>query len=114
MEELCKELANKFTKGIVSFFSGIALTFIAKTIKDKVLFELRKNGLDISKLDPLGKHVKKAYIPAFFIAAKDDDFIAPKHTEKLHKAYAGEKMMKIVEGYLCYYVETITAKEIYK
>jgi predicted alpha/beta hydrolase len=33
--------------------------------------------------------VKKAYIPAFFIAAKDDDFIAPKHTEKLHKAYAG-------------------------
>lgn len=46
----------------------------------------------------MGKHVKKAYIPAFFIAAKDDDFINPKHSEKLYKAYAGEKIMKIVEG----------------
>jgi hypothetical protein len=49
-------------------------------------------------LDPLGKHVKKAYIPAFFIAAKDDNFIVPKHTEKLYNAYAGEKKKMIVEG----------------
>lgn len=69
-----------------------------RLLKKKYFFLIRKNGLDISILDPLGKHVKKAYIPAFFIAAKDDDFIAPKHSEKLYKAYAGEKIMKIVEG----------------
>lgn len=40
-------------------------------------------------MDPLGKHVKIAYIPAFFIAAESDDFIAPKHTKKLYEAYAG-------------------------
>ena len=48
-----------------------------------------QNNFDISVIDPLGKHVKKAYIPAFFIAAKNDNFILPKHGQKLHDAYSG-------------------------
>ena len=39
-----------------------------------------QNNFDIEDLDPIGKHVKKAYIPAFFIHGKDDDFIIPKHS----------------------------------
>lgn len=42
--------------------------------------------------------MKKAYIPALFIAAKDDDFILPHHTDKLHEAYSGEKQKLLVEG----------------
>ena len=47
--------------------------------------------------------MKKAFIPAFFIHGKDDDFIVPKHSEDLHAAYSGgenaDKRIKIVEGY---------------
>ena len=43
-------------------------------------------------------HVKNAYIPALFIAAKDDDFIVPEHSKRLHEAYSGEKNLIITEG----------------
>lgn len=42
--------------------------------------------------------MKKAYIPALFIAAKDDDFILPHHTDKLYDKYSGEKQKLLVEG----------------
>ena len=44
------------------------------------------------------KHVKNAYIPALFIAAKEDDFILPHHTDKLYEAYSGDKEKVLVEG----------------
>lgn len=45
--------------------------------------------------------MKKAYIPAFFIHGKDDDFIIPQHSKDLHAAYGGQdKRLKIVEGYV--------------
>lgn len=42
--------------------------------------------------------VSKAYIPALFIAAKNDDFILPHHTDILYEKYAGEKKKLLVEG----------------
>ena len=42
--------------------------------------------------------MKKAFIPALFIAAKDDDFIPPHHTDKLYEAYSGEKQKILIEG----------------
>ncbi len=44
------------------------------------------------------KNVTKAFIPALFIAAKDDDFILPHHTDKLHEKYSGEKQKILAEG----------------
>jgi hypothetical protein len=32
------------------------------------------------------------------VAAKEDNFIAPHHTKKLHEEYAGDKNLIIVEG----------------
>jgi fermentation-respiration switch protein FrsA (DUF1100 family) len=44
--------------------------------------------------------VKKAFIPAFFIHGKDDDFIVPKHSQDLYAAYSGgenaDKRIKII------------------
>jgi fermentation-respiration switch protein FrsA (DUF1100 family) len=40
-------------------------------------------------LDPIGRHVKNAFIPAFFIHGKQDDFVLPSHSEELYKAYSG-------------------------
>lgn len=71
-------------------FSGIALSFLKSTIKQRHKF-------NIEHLDPIGKHVKQAYIPAFFIHGKDDDFIIPQHSQDLFKAYGGiDKRIKIV------------------
>lgn len=42
--------------------------------------------------------MNKAFIPALFIAAKDDDFILPHHTDKIYAKYSGEKEKMLVEG----------------
>ena len=68
-----------------------ALGMLRSTIKDKAKF-------DIDKLNPLKNHVKQAFIPAFFIAGKQDTFIAPKHARLLYEAYAGDKNLIEVEG----------------
>lgn len=55
-------------------------------------------NFDIDNLNPL-EHVKSAFIPAFFIAGKQDTFISPEHAVKLHKAYAtDDKKIILVEG----------------
>ena len=78
-------------------FSGIALSFLKSTIKEKVWVYLIQHKFNIEHLDPIGNHVKQAYIPAFFIHGKDDDFIIPQHSVDLHKAYGGtDKRIKIV------------------
>lgn len=43
-------------------------------------------------------HVKEAFIPAFFIAGKEDTFILPEHTKKLHESYSGDKNLVVVDG----------------
>lgn len=56
-----------------------------------------QHKFNIEHLDPIGNHVKKAFIPAFFIHGKDDDFIIPQHSKDLHGAYGGQdKRIKIV------------------
>jgi fermentation-respiration switch protein FrsA (DUF1100 family) len=56
-----------------------------------------QHQFNIEELDPIS-HVKNAFIPAFFIHGKEDDFILAKHTEDLHAAYSGEKRIKVVPG----------------
>jgi hypothetical protein len=52
------------------FFLWNRLEFYCKNYQVKsIVFTYHQNNFEISALDPLGKHVKKAYIPAFFIAA---------------------------------------------
>jgi len=54
-------------------------------------------NFDIDLLAP-EKHVSASFIPAMFIAARGDDFIAPHHTQKLYEAYNGDKELEMVEG----------------
>jgi len=53
-----------------------ALAMIRSTIKSRAQF-------DIDNLNPLKNHVKKAFIPAMFVSAHDDNFIKPEHTKLL-------------------------------
>jgi len=61
-----------------------------------------QHNFNIEEIDPIGKHVKQAYIPAFFIHGIDDIFIVPKHSEDLFAAYSGksgaDKKIKLVPG----------------
>jgi len=52
---------------------------------------------DIDALAP-ENHVSGSFIPAMFIAARGDDFIAPHHTQHLYEAYNGDKELEMVEG----------------
>jgi len=54
-------------------------------------------GFDIDKLSP-ENHVGASFIPALFIGAHNDDFIAPHHTQKLYEAYTGDKELEMVDG----------------
>jgi len=54
-------------------------------------------GFDIDQLTP-ERHVGESFIPALFIHGRQDDFIAPHHTQKLFEAYNGDKELEIVEG----------------
>lgn len=64
---------------------------IKSTVNSKAKF-------NIENLNPLKNHVKQAFIPAFFVAGKQDNFIKPEHTQALHKDYAGDKNLCLVEG----------------
>lgn len=68
-----------------------ALSLIKSSIQSRAKF-------DINDLNPLKNHVDKAFIPALFIAAKQDEFISPDHTKALYNAYAGDKNLIQVEG----------------
>lgn len=84
-EELCKE-HTKIPKTILE----AALKMIRKTI-------LQRAGFDILQLEPI-KYVRNTFVPAFFVAGKNDNFIKPHHAQNLCKYYAGDKNIVIVDG----------------
>ena len=68
-----------------------AIRMLRNSVKTRV------PGFDIYDLKPIA-NVDKAFIPALFVHGKQDDFILPSHSEKLHKKYAGEANIMLVEG----------------
>lgn len=89
LRKVAEELAKQFSK-IPNFLTSFGLMFVRKTIKNKAKF-------NIDHLKPID-HVDKAFIPAFFMHAKDDTFILPHHSKELFEKYAGDKQYKLIEG----------------
>lgn len=52
---------------------------------------------DIEELTP-EEHVGDSFVPALFVHGRDDDFVQPHHSQKLHEAYNGDKELELVEG----------------
>jgi len=86
---LAEELCSNFTK-IPKFILSGALSLIRKTIQSKAKF-------DINDLVPMN-HVKSGFIPAFFVAGRQDTFIDPHHAKDLYEKYAGDKNFIVVDG----------------
>jgi len=86
---LSEELVRSHTK-IPKFIASGAMLLIRNTIKTKAKF-------DINDLVPMN-HVEAGFVPAMFIAGKDDKFIDPHHSQDLFNKYAGDKNIVFVEG----------------
>eukprot|EP00427_Karlodinium_veneficum_P030401 CAMPEP_0169187066 /NCGR_PEP_ID=MMETSP1016-20121227/2716_1 /TAXON_ID=342587 /ORGANISM="Karlodinium micrum, Strain CCMP2283" /LENGTH=499 /DNA_ID=CAMNT_0009262981 /DNA_START=149 /DNA_END=1649 /DNA_ORIENTATION=+ len=54
-------------------------------------------GFDIDDVN-CETHVSSAFIPAFFVSARKDEFIGVHHTQKLYEAYTGDKEINLVDG----------------
>ena len=76
------------------FAPGLLVSLVLRWIRQSVQ---KKAEFDINDISPI-KHADKCFIPALFIAGKDDDFINPSHSQKLHDLYAGDKNIILVEG----------------
>ena len=84
-EKLAEELVIKQIN-LPKFLISGALKLIKSTVKSK-------NGLDISKLNPIEK-VEKTYQPALFIHAINDELINVEHSINLFNNYGGPKSLK--------------------
>ena len=84
-EKLAEELVKKQIN-LPSFLIAGALKIIKSTVKSK-------NGLDISKLNPIEK-VEKTFQPAIFVHAINDELINVEHSINLFNNYGGPKSLK--------------------
>ena len=84
-EKLAEELVIKQIN-LPKFLIAGALKIIKSTVKSK-------NGLDISKLNPIEK-VEKTYQPALFVHAINDELINVEHSINLFNNYGGPKSLK--------------------
>ncbi|RYH23054.1 hypothetical protein EON65_18350 [archaeon] len=73
-----------------SLLVSIAIKFVRGSVQSKA-------GFDIRTLAPIDT-VDRCYIPALFIAAEGDNFVAPSHTASLYAKYGGDKNVVYVEG----------------
>jgi cephalosporin-C deacetylase-like acetyl esterase len=90
LPKLTEELFQQHAEGVPGFVYSMLNFFVKKSIKSRAFF-------DIEDLNPLG-HVDQAFIPALFIVAKGDNFIAPSHGIALYEKYAGDKNLIQVNG----------------
>jgi len=86
---LAEELAAKHSN-LPGFILKGALALVRSSIKKRANF-------DITLLRPID-HVGQTFIPALFGAAKQDDFVKPKHSQELFAAYAGDKNIVYMDG----------------
>jgi pimeloyl-ACP methyl ester carboxylesterase len=93
LEELVQEIVEHGRQEgytIPAFLVKVVMRFIRSSVKQRAHF-------DIKKLVPIA-HTDRSFIPALFVAAKGDTFIAPHHSEQLYESYAGDKNIVKING----------------
>ena len=72
----------------------IVVSMVMRMLKSSVKQEARFN---IKHISPVS-HAPKCFIPAMIVAGEHDDFIKKRHAEVIHREYAGDKNLVIVDG----------------
>ena len=94
LKQLARELVarGKQASGynVPDFVVSMAISWVTSSVQ-------KKAGFDMNKLTPIAD-VDKCFIPALFVAGRQDDFIAPHHAQEIHDKYAGDKNISLVVG----------------
>lgn len=93
LEQLVQEIVERGRREgytIPSFAVKIVMKFIRSSVQKRANF-------DIKRLSPI-EHASISFVPALFIAALGDEFIAPHHSDQIYAQYAGDKNIVKVKG----------------
>ncbi len=85
VEELVKDKVS-----LPNFILNQALNLVKSTVQKKAKFKLED-------IEPI-VYAKRCFIPAMFVAAKDDTLVKPHHAKMLHDDYPGDKNIVNIEG----------------
>lgn len=93
LEQLVQEIVERGRREgytIPSFAVKIVMKFIRASVQKRADFDLKR-------LSPIA-HASISFVPALFIAATGDEFIAPHHSDQIYAQYAGDKNIVKVKG----------------
>nr|CCA19146.1 serine protease family S09X putative [Albugo laibachii Nc14] len=93
LEELVQEIVEQGRQEGLSI-PAWAFKLVMRCIRSSVQ---KRAYFDIRELAPKN-HASQSFVPAMFVAARNDSFIGPHHSQDLHEVYAGDKNLVIVDG----------------
>lgn len=90
LRTVAEELVNRGRFPVPPFVLNWALEMIRSEV-------MTRGAFDPLELMPINC-APKAQCPAFFGVASDDTFVLPHHTQDLHNAWAGERVLRVFDG----------------
>ncbi|KAF1325174.1 Serine protease family s09x, partial [Globisporangium splendens] len=93
LEQLVQEIVERGRREGYTI-PGFAVKIVMKFIRSSVQ---KRANFDIKSLSPID-HASISFVPALFIAAIGDEFIAPHHSDQIYAQYAGDKNIVKVKG----------------
>lgn len=93
LQKLAEEMVER-GRGQGLFAPGFVVAMAIRWIRSSVK---KQADFDIHDLAPI-RHADKCFIPALFVAAEGDEFVPKHHSEDIHRVYAGDKSIIVVEG----------------
>ena len=78
---------------------GIAVPNLVLSVAMRMIKNSVKNtaGFSLRHISPIS-HAERCFVPAMFVAGEHDDFIHKSHSIRIHRNYAGDKNISIVDG----------------
>lgn len=87
---VAEELVSRGRLRLPHFLVNMAFEMIRQEVQSRANF-------DPAELMPI-RCAPNAVCPAMFAVASDDSFVLPHHTQDLHNAWAGERLLRVFDG----------------
>jgi pimeloyl-ACP methyl ester carboxylesterase len=93
LQRLIEEMVDRGRRQGVNIPNWV-LQVVMRLIKNSVRSTA---GFSLRQISPIS-HADKCFVPAMFVAGEHDDFIHKSHSIRIHRVYAGDKNISIVDG----------------
>lgn len=90
LKTVAEELVARGRFPLPSFLVAWALDIVRTEVESRAAF----NPLELTPV----KSAPSATCPAFFGVASDDAFVLPHHTQDIHSAWGGERVLRVFDG----------------